>query len=136
MPDDDALKIGEVAERTELSRDTLRYWEERGLIPEPPRFDSSGYRAYPPETVRRARAVKRAQELGFELEEIRQLLEGRDRGETCEERARMTEERIREFREEIEALQSKIDGLRSLGDARPGDLPAMDRPVVDLLADS
>ncbi len=134
--EDDALKIGEVAEACEVSRDALRYWEQEGLIPEPPRFESSGYRAYPPETIRRVRAIQRAKELGFSLAEIRRLFEGRDRGESCEELGEIARRRIREFRREIERLERKIEGLRALQQACPGDRPVSECPVTDLLAEA
>lgn len=136
MNDDTTLTVGEVAERCDVSRDAIRYWEDRGLIPEPPRDESSGYRAYPPETVRRVRAIVRAKDLGLTLDEIRRLFERQDRGETCEDLGEIVDERIATFRREIEELQRKIDGLKSLGEACPGDLPATDCPVLHILAES
>lgn len=67
-----ALRAGEVAARAGVHRETLRYYERRGLIPPPPRR-TSGYRAYPAETVERVRLVKWAQGLGFTLREIVEL---------------------------------------------------------------
>ena len=68
-----ALRIGELAERGEVNLQTIRYYEREGLLPEPPRL-SSGYRVYPDSAVRRVRFIKRAQEIGFSLAEIRELL--------------------------------------------------------------
>ena len=67
-----SLRVGEVAARAGVHRETLRYYERRGLLPPPPRR-MSGYRAYPPETVERVRFIKWAQELGFTLREIAEL---------------------------------------------------------------
>ena len=67
-----ALRVGEVAARAGVHRETLRYYERRGLIPPPPRR-ISGYRAYPAETVERVRLIKWAQSLGFTLREIVEL---------------------------------------------------------------
>jgi len=67
-----ALRVGEVAVRAGVPRETLRYYERRGLIPPPPRR-ISGYRAYPAETVERVRLIKWAQGLGFTLREIVEL---------------------------------------------------------------
>ena len=64
------LTIGEVAERAKVHIETLRYYEQRGLIASPPR-STSNYRLYPEDAVRRVRFIKRAQELGFSLKEIR-----------------------------------------------------------------
>jgi DNA-binding transcriptional MerR regulator len=67
------VRIGELASRTNVAIDTLRYYEKRGLLEEPER-SAAGYRAYGPETVRRIRFIRRAQELGFTLQEIADLL--------------------------------------------------------------
>jgi MerR family mercuric resistance operon transcriptional regulator len=67
------LKIGELAVRAAVNFQTLRFYEREKLLPEPPRL-SSGYRAYPNSAVRRVRFIKRAQDLGFTLAEIRELL--------------------------------------------------------------
>ena len=68
-----ALTIGAVARRAHVPLDTVRYYERRGLLPSPPR-SASGYRQYPAEAVRRVTFIKRAQALGFTLEEIAGLL--------------------------------------------------------------
>ena len=70
-----ALKIGEVAGRGGVNLQTIRYYEREGLLPKPPRLQS-GYRMFPESTVRRVRFIKRAQELGFSLAEIKLFLSG------------------------------------------------------------
>ena len=67
------LTTGEVADQAGVNLQTVRYYERRGLIPEPPR-SAGGFRQYGPDAVRRIRFVKRAQELGFSLDEIDGLL--------------------------------------------------------------
>ena len=67
------MRIGEVAKRVNVSVETLRYYERRGLLPDPDR-SATGYRAYATDTVRRVRFIRHAQELGFTLEEIVDLL--------------------------------------------------------------
>lgn len=62
-----------IAREAGVSVQTLRYYERRGLLPAPTR-SASGYRRYPPDTVPVVRFIKRAQELGFTLSEIGQLL--------------------------------------------------------------
>jgi len=66
------LTVGEVARRAGVHRETLRYYERRGLLPAPPRRPS-GYRAYPAAAVERVRLIKWAQGLGFTLREIGEL---------------------------------------------------------------
>jgi MerR family copper efflux transcriptional regulator len=67
------LTIGAVALQARVPLDTVRYYERRGLLPPPPRTPA-GYRQYPIDTVRRVSFIKRAQALGFTLEEIADLL--------------------------------------------------------------
>ena len=67
------MRIGEVAKRVNVTVETLRYYERRGLLPDPHR-SASGYRAYATDTVRRVRFIRHAQELGFTLEEVVDLL--------------------------------------------------------------
>ena len=67
------LRIGEVARRSGVSIDTVRYYERRHLLPVPPRTEG-GFRLFKPETVERVQFIKQAQELGFSLEEIGELL--------------------------------------------------------------
>ena len=67
------LRRAELARRTGSNLETVRYYEKVGLLPEPPRT-STGYRSYDATHERRLRFVLRARELGFSLDEIRELL--------------------------------------------------------------
>jgi len=67
------LTIGQVAKHSGIGLETVRFYERKGLIEEPPRTDS-GYRQYPKDVVGRIRFIKRAKELGFSLKEISELL--------------------------------------------------------------
>jgi Hg(II)-responsive transcriptional regulator len=73
MASADTFTTGEAADRADVNVQTVRYYERRGLIPEPPRT-SGGFRQYSPDHVARIRFIKRAQELGFTLEEAGELL--------------------------------------------------------------
>jgi Cu(I)-responsive transcriptional regulator len=68
------MRIGEVAERAGVNVQTLRYYERRGLLPRLTRRPS-GYREYSPEMVPVVRFIKRAQHLGFSLQDVGELLE-------------------------------------------------------------
>ena len=68
------MRIGELAQACEVSRDTLRFYERERLLPRPSRT-SSGYRVYRPEDAARVRFVRRAQAMGLALDDIRELLE-------------------------------------------------------------
>ena len=68
------LTIGQLARQASVKSTTVRYYERRGLLLAPSR-SLSGYRLYPEESVRRLRFIKHAQDLGFTLKEIIELLE-------------------------------------------------------------
>lgn len=68
------MRTSQVADQAGLNVQTLRYYERRGLIPDPVR-SPGGHRAYPPETVELLRIIKAAQRLGFTLNEISELLD-------------------------------------------------------------
>ena len=69
-----AMKIGEVAKRSGVGIETIRFYEREGLLQEPERRPS-GYRQYDESTIKRLEYISRAKELGFTLAEIRELLE-------------------------------------------------------------
>lgn len=93
----DRLRIGEVAARSGLSRDALRYYERLGLLPKPLRT-SSGYRLYGTRVVDRLRFIKRAQSFGFTLDQIRQMLT-LDTADprTCSQVMKMIERKLEEL---------------------------------------
>jgi MerR family mercuric resistance operon transcriptional regulator len=68
------LRAGQVAAAAGVNRQTLRYYERRGLLTEPDRT-LGGHRVYPPETVTLVRIIKAAQRLGFTLDEVADLLD-------------------------------------------------------------
>jgi DNA-binding transcriptional MerR regulator len=77
---DVTLRAGELAAAAGVNRETLRYYERRGLLARPDR-SPGGHRLYPPDALVRLRVVKAAQRLGFTLDEIADLLRvGRSRG--------------------------------------------------------
>jgi len=67
------MRIGELAHRAAVNIQTIRFYERKGLLPEPSR-NSSGYRSYEKSDLDRVTFIKRNQELGFTLEEIKQIL--------------------------------------------------------------
>ena len=100
------LSIGKVAKKAGVNIDTVRYYERRHLIEEPTR-SPSGYRQYFPDTVRRIKFIKRAQELGFSLDEIGELLRLKIDDETaCEGVQESTERKIADIQTKIDALQN------------------------------
>jgi DNA-binding transcriptional MerR regulator len=74
------LRIGEVAEASGIGVEALRFYERRGLLGRPSRT-AAGYRAYDASVLERLAFIKRAQAIGFSLDEIMGILETRGRGE-------------------------------------------------------
>lgn len=108
------MRTSEVAGRAGVNIQTLRYYERRGLLPDPPR-SGAGYRAYPSETVGVVRFVKRAQRLGFTLDEVRQLLELAAGGpEGCDAARDVAESRLADLEAKIADLVRMRDSLRQL----------------------
>jgi DNA-binding transcriptional MerR regulator len=68
------LTIGQVAQRTGMGIETVRFYEREGLLNRPARSPSSGYRLYEEEVIARLLFIVRAKELGFTLTEIKELL--------------------------------------------------------------
>lgn len=107
------LTIGRLAELGGVNLETVRYYERRGLLPKPPRTEA-GYRQFPPDTAQRLRFIKRAQELGFSLEEIRDLLALRvERGNCADVRAR-AQAKIADIEEKMKTLAAMKSTLRKL----------------------
>jgi MerR family copper efflux transcriptional regulator len=114
------ITTGTAARRAGVGIDTIRYYEREGLLPEPQRR-ASGYRDYGPDVVERLRFIRRAKDLGFTLEDIRELLAlstDRKRGvKTVKQRA---EARLSEVEQRIRELQRMRRGLKQLIEACPG----------------
>ena len=128
------VKIGELARCAGVNVQTVRYYERRGLLDEPRRRDS-GYREYPLAAVARLRFIRRAQELGFTLAEIGDLLTLRlDPDTTSADVKGKAEEKVREIEEKILDLKRMRDALLHLaGRCRGGQGPTGDCPLLDAL---
>lgn len=99
------MRIGELAEREGVGVQTVRYYERRGLLPEPDR-KPSGYREYGEDDVARLRFILRAKALGFTLSEIGELLDLRvDPGRTADDVRRHAEEKIADVDARIRDLR-------------------------------
>ena len=86
------LTIGRLASAAEVNVETIRYYQRRGLLEEPPK-PPSGRRRYANDAVRRVRFIKRAQHLGFTLEEVKGLLLLED-GQSCRETRLLAEQKL------------------------------------------
>jgi DNA-binding transcriptional MerR regulator len=100
------MQIGEIASATGLSRDTLRFYEKRGLLRA--RRSANGYRDYPPEAVDWLRYIRLAQTLGFSLAEIEADLPLLAQPESSAPQLRAALER------KLEDIDQRIEGLHAL----------------------
>jgi MerR family transcriptional regulator, copper efflux regulator len=109
-----AMKIGEVAWRSGVGIETIRYYEREGLLQEPQRRPS-GYRLYDAATLKRLEYICRAKQLGFTLAEIRELLELSFMADGGHARIRQrAEKKISAIEEKIRSLQKMRRSLRSI----------------------
>ncbi|MBB1060453.1 heavy metal-responsive transcriptional regulator [Marilutibacter spongiae] len=129
------MKIGELARRTGVGIDTVRYYEQQGLMRPASRLPS-GYRLFDDQDVSRLHFIRRAKALGFTLVEIRELLALSDNRDDDMATLKATaQEKLRDVEQRMLELARVRDGLRSLVDACPGH-GALDRcPILNALAE-
>jgi len=128
-----ALTIGRLAREVGINLETVRFYERQGLLPKPPR-SASGYRLFPAHAARRLKFVKRAQELGFSLREIRELLALRMSPRTTSaEIRRRTEAKITDIEGKIRSLDSMRKTLVKLAHSCGGCAPLSECPILESL---
>jgi len=120
------LWSGELAKLAGVSSDTLRHYERVGVLPRPPRTQS-GYRRYPPSAVDRVRLIRRALAIGFSLDELRRVLQVRDRGGApCRHVRDLAASKLTQLEQrivELEALRDQLRGLLQDWDGRLARTP-------------
>ena len=127
------LTIGKVAARAGVGVETVRFYEREGLIQQPPR-PARGYREYPQRTVSELRFIRRAQNLGFSLREIEELMTLRlDPAASSGEVRTRAEAKVAQIEEKIADLQRMRDVLLKLTAACGGDLPVAECPILESL---
>ena len=124
--------IGTVAARAGVNILTIRYYQRRGLLPVPP-LPPRGVRHYPDGIVRRVRFIKRAQQLGFTLEEVSGLLE-LSNGRHCAQTRATAERKSAELERKIADLKAMNASLEALIKAcgKPGRKAGC--PIIEALA--
>lgn len=127
------LTAGQLAKKANVKKETIRYYESRGLLNKPPRTES-GYRQYSDDTVLRIRFIKRAQELGFSLKEISELLSLRvDKNTTCGDFKNIAEVKISEIADKIHSLNEIKKALMKLVALCSGEGPTGECPIIETL---
>ena len=127
------LTIGQVARRAGVGVETVRFYEREGLLEEPPRRES-GYRQYGEDIVARLQFIRRAKELGFTLNEIKELLSLRlDPSTTCAEVKDRAQAKIADIEQKIRTLQRMKKALVRLTRACSGSGPTSECPILESL---
>jgi len=126
---------GDLARATGCNIETIRYYENTGLLPDPPRT-AAGYRIYSAAHATRLRFILRARELGFSMEDIRGLMGLEDgAAPTCAEVKERTERHLADVRAKIADLR-RIEKVLSVTAARCSGEDVPDCPVLETLEGS
>ena len=126
------LTIGQLARYAGSDVETIRYYERRGLIPEPPR-SANGYRRYPTSAADRLRFIQRAKRLGFSLDEIGDLLALQQTNADRSEIKTLTRHKLADLDQRIADLQRMRAVLAELDTRCSGHGPAEGCPIIEAL---
>jgi Hg(II)-responsive transcriptional regulator len=130
-----SLTIGKLAKKTDVSIDSIRFYERRGLLAEPTRTEAN-YRVYPLEAADRLRFIKKAQKLGFSLGEIQELLNlSHDPTASKADVKRKTEEKIKDITTRIQDLSRMLKALKQLDESCDGQGSIVECPILKALAE-
>ena len=100
------MTIGELAKKTTVNAQTIRYYEREGLLPDAHRWPDSGYRDFDEEALLRLRFIRSAKDLGFTLREIKELLDLRILpGESCKEMKSLLKAKLEEVDQRIKDMR-------------------------------
>ena len=127
------MSIGVAAAAAGVNVQTLRYYERRGILDAPPRTEA-GYRQYDAATVDRLLFIKRAQELGFTLGEIQELLSLRiEHAAACSDVETKARAKLAQVEQKIRGLQRLRDALEGLVGACERRQPTQECPILETL---
>ena len=124
---------GQLAKMANVNLETIRFYERKGLLPEPPR-NKSGHRQYSVQDFRRTIFIKEAQSIGFSLQEISDLFSLRaESGNTCGDVKQRVKAKLKDIEEKIGTLQRMREVLLRLDTKCPGKGPLHSCPVLETL---
>jgi len=125
------LTIGKLAKQAEVTVETIRYYQRIGMLDEPGK-PGNGYRHYPPHAIARIRFIKRAQQAGFTLKEIAQLL-SLD-ADHCTDVRKIAEQKCQQIEAQIKDLTALRNVLDALVKRCQSDSSAEHCSLIDALS--
>jgi len=131
MSMNEKLTIGKLAQASDIGVETVRFYERKGLIKQPEK--QGAFRYYSQDLIDRIKFIKRAQELGFTLKEVKELLELKIKNQSkCSDVLKKTESKILEIDEKISDLKKMKKSLKNLAQCcTSDDLPLSDCPILE-----
>lgn len=132
MKNDSEMTIGLLAKKSHVTVETVKFYEKEGLLPKPPK-PQSGFRSYPQDYVSRIYFIKRAQELGFTLREVKELLRLKvEKKATCDQVMKKADQKIAEVDQKIKDLQQMKESLKQIRECcEDGDLSLAECPILE-----
>jgi len=131
----DVLSIGKLSQQSGVNIETIRYYEKIGVMPAPGR-SAGGFRVYEPDDLKRLSFVRRSRQLGFSLDEIRNLLRLVDgHGHTCAEVLALMLSHLAEIRRKIRDLRRLQLAMAEMAARCSGD-SVPECPIIDALFDA
>ena len=128
------MRISEIAKAAHVGVETVRFYERRGLIPQPPRPVDGGFRSYPEQVAVRIRFIRQAQDLGFSLGEIEELLSLKSEPDAdCSEVRRRALNKREDVDIKIRNLRRIRKTLTRLIDACPGEGALETCSIIDAM---
>jgi MerR family transcriptional regulator, copper efflux regulator len=132
----EGITRGELAKQGHVNFETIRFYEQEGLLPTPPR-SASGYRKYPGTAVRRLQFIRNAKELGFSLHEIRELLDLQVKSKnSCAEVCRKAKDKVADVDEKIRHLQEIRKALVRITNTCSGRGPISECSILQFLSEA
>ncbi len=130
------LTIAKAASQAGVGVETIRFYERRGLIDQPLKPQGSGFRVYAPEQVKRIKFIRQAQQIGFSLHEIQELLSLRaDPAADCSAVRSQAVAKLDEVKRKIEQLRQIGTALKALIAVCPGRGGLQACTILDTLVD-
>jgi len=127
------VRIGQLAKETGLNVQSIRFYERKGLLPSVNR-SASGYRIYKEDSIRRIQFIKHAQEVGFSLKEISELLSLKVSGNgSCDMVQQIAAEKLKQLEERLESIERMKLTLTSMMEMCEEGLPARACPILEAL---